>query len=85
MPASVSDMPRRVSITGMNVAKLSATRVRVTTIRYRSVSGFLYGSRARNPDSSSRPPSRSMGGTRDRTSASTASAGIMRNGVQCSP
>ena len=32
-PASVTDMPRRVSITGTNVEKLSAVSVRSTTMK----------------------------------------------------
>ena len=44
-----SDLPCRVSITGMNVAKAIDVNVRSTTMKYSSASGRAYGRSAANP------------------------------------
>src|SRR4051812_24061503 len=82
-PACDSDRPRRVSITGTNVANESDASVRSTTITYSRDNGFAYGRSAANPAF----PSWwiGIGGTRVRKNKMTASPGSTSRGVQLSP
>src|SRR3954470_11634505 len=82
-PAWPTDSPRRVSITGTNVANVRDASVLRTTIEYSSARGLAYGRSAPNPR---RVEGWSgISGTRRRKNATTARPGSASSGVHSNP